>query len=154
MFNYLSFLYIEISKARLVNQLYKRIFEQLQALSLSYFNQVRAGEIINTLTAEVSQLQMAINAMGFIFAKSALMLVYLAVALTISWQLCVMAILLFSLAAVGLSTLNARVRAASFPVSAARGRFATRATELVNGIRTVQISGSQAFERQRYYSSQ
>lgn len=152
-FNYFSYLYIEISKARLVDRLYKRIFEQLQALSLTYFNQVRAGEILNTLTAEVSQLQMAINSLGFIFAQGTVMLVYIVVALSISWQLCLIALFLFSLTAVGLSTFNKKVREASFPVSAARGEFTTRAAELVNGIRTIQTSGSQSFERQRYYNS-
>ena len=152
-FNYLSYLYLELSKIRLVEQLYKRIFEQLQSLSLSFFNQSRAGEIINTLTAEVAQLQMAITCMGFILTKGAVLLVYVAVALTISWPLCVMAVLLFSLAAVVLSHLTKKVRAASFPVTAARGRFTARASELVNGIRTIQTFSSQDFERQRYYQA-
>lgn len=150
-FNYFSFLYIEISKARLVDQLYKRIFEQLQALSLSFFNQSRSGEILNTLTAEVSQLQMAITSIGFVLTKGTVLIVYMGVALAISWQLCLIAIVLFSLVAIGLSRLNRQVRAASFPVSAARGQFTGRAAELINGIRTIQTFSSQAFERQRYY---
>ena len=152
-FNYLSFLYLELSKIRLVEQLYKRIFEQLQALSLTFFNQSRSGEIVNTLTAEVAQLQMAITCMGFILTKGTVLLVYVAVALTISWPLCIMAVMLFSLAAVALSNLNAKVREASFPVTAARGRFTSRASELVNGIRTIQTFSAQEFERKRYYGA-
>jgi ATP-binding cassette, subfamily B, bacterial MsbA len=152
-FNYFSFLYIEITKARLVDRLYKQIFEQLQALSLSFFTQVRSGAILNTLTAEVSQLQMAITSLGFILTKGTVLIVYVAVALTISWQLCLMAVMLFSLAGVGLARLNQQVREASFPVSAARSHFTSRATELINGIRTIQVFSSQAFERQRYYQA-
>lgn len=149
-FNYLTYLYLEIAKVRLVDRLYQRIFEQIQTLSLSYFNQVKAGEVLNTVTAEIAQLQLAINAIGFIVSKGTVIFVYIIVALLISWQLCLMAVFLFGLAAVGLSTLNRRVREASFPVSAARGRLTSRVSELVNGIRTVQTFATQDFEAQRY----
>ena len=152
-FNYLSFLYLELAKIRLVEQLYQRIFEQLQSLSLTFFNQSRSGEIINTLTAEVAQLQMAITCMGFILTKGTVLLVYVVVALTISWPLCLMSVLLFSLAATFLSNLNGKVREASFPVTVARGRFTARVTELVNAMRTIQTFSSQDFERQRYYAA-
>ena len=150
-FNYLSWLYLEIAKIRLVERLYKRIFEQLQALSLSFFDNSRSGETLNTLTNEVSELQMAINSIGFIVIKSTVLLMYVIVALTISWQLCIMAVMLFGLAAAGLSKLNVKVRAASIPLTIARGRFTSKAAELMDGIRTIQTFGSQDFERQRYY---
>ncbi len=152
-FNYLAYLYMEIAKVRLIDRLYKQIFEQLQAVSLSYFGQVRSGEIINTLTAEVSNLQQAIGSFSFILSKGSVLVVYAGVALFISWQLCLMAVLLFGLAAAGLSNLNRRIREASFPVSKARGKFTSLATELVNGIRTVQAFATQDFERQRYYQA-
>jgi len=152
-FNYLAYFYMEIAKVRLVDRLYKKIFEQLQAVSLSYFGQVRSGEIINTLTAEVSNLQQAIGSFSFILSKGSVLLIYAGAALFISWQLCLMAILLFGLAAAGLSNLNGRIREASFPVSKARGEFTSLASELVNGIRTVQAFATQDFERQRYYQA-
>lgn len=152
-FNYLTFTSMEIAKVRLYDRLYKRIFEQLQSLNLAFFSKVRAGEIINTLTAEISQLQIVVNSFSFIIQKGFSVLVYAAIALIFSWQLCLMATVLFSLAVVGLSTLNKRVREASFPVSTARGQFTSIASELINGIRTVQAFATQDFERQRYYKA-
>lgn len=152
-FNYLTFVYVAVARLKLVDRLYKRVFEQLQALSLSFFSSVRSGEIINTLTAEVSQLQQAIGAIGFIVTKGSVLLVYAVVALFISWQLSLMAIFLFGLTAVGLSNLNRRVREASFPISRARGQFTSLASELISGIRAVQASATQDFERQRYYQA-
>jgi ABC-type multidrug transport system fused ATPase/permease subunit len=152
-FNYLAALYQRKAEVSLVTRLYKQIFEQLQALSLKFFSQAKTGEIINTLTAEVNQLQVAVGTFGFILSKGSVVLIYAVVALWISWPLTVMAILLFSLTFVGLSTLNKRIREASFPVSRARGQLTSRASEFVSGIRTVQAFAAQNFERQRFYQA-
>jgi ATP-binding cassette, subfamily B, bacterial MsbA len=152
-FNYLTFVYMEMAKVRLTDRLYKQSFEQLQALSLSFFGNVRSGDIINTLTAEVAQLQQVINSLSFILAKGSVLVTYAGIALFISWQLCLIAILLFGLTAVGLTSLNRQVREASFPVSEARSRFTSLVTEFVNAIRTVQAFATQDFERRRYYAA-
>ncbi len=152
-FNYFATVYMNIAQVRLVDRLYKQIFEQLQALSLSFFGSVRSGEIINTLTSEVSQLRQAIGAFSFILTKGSTLVIYAMVAFMISWPLCLMAIVLFSLAAAGLSNLRKRVREASFPASAARGKFTGLASEFVSSIRTVNAFATQDYERQRYYQA-
>ncbi len=149
--NYLTAVYMGLARVRLVDRLYRKIFEQLQSLSLSFFGQTQAGNLINTLTAEVGQLQNFIGAFSFLFTKGQVLLVYGAIALTISWQLTLAAVLLFSLMAVGLSMLNRRTRELSFPVSRARGEFTAIATEFIHGIRTVQAFATHAFERRRFY---
>jgi ATP-binding cassette, subfamily B, bacterial MsbA len=152
-FNYLSAVYLDLLKVNLLDRLQKRIFEQLQSLSLSFFGQSRSGEIINTLTAEIGQLQYSIGTVGFLFTKGSVLVIYAIALLRISWQLSVISIFLFTLVGVGLSTLNSKVRAASFPVSKARGKFTSIAIEFVNGIRTVQAFATQDFERRRFYAA-
>ena len=152
-FNYLSAIYMRIAQLRLIDRLYKQIFEQLQALSLEFFSTTRAGTLLNTLTAEVGQLQALMGQFAFILTKGSVMVVYAAIALWISVPLSIMSIALFSLAGAGLSNLNKRVREASFPVSEARGKFTSTASELINGIRTVQAFATQDFERRRYYAA-
>jgi subfamily B ATP-binding cassette protein MsbA len=61
--------------------------------------------------------------------------------------------MLFSLLVVGLSTLNKRVREASFEISKASGYFTSTAMEFINGIRTVQAFATQDFERKRFYQA-
>ncbi|EKQ67108.1 ABC-type multidrug transport system, ATPase and permease component [Leptolyngbyaceae cyanobacterium JSC-12] len=150
-FNYLTSVYMGLARIRLVDRLYRQIFEQLQSLSLSFFGQTRAGNLVNTLTSEVGQLQNFIGAFSFLFTKGLVLVVYAVIAISISWQLTVASILLFGLMAVGLTTLNRRVRELSFPVSQARGEFTAIASEFINGIRTVQAFATQDFERQRFY---
>jgi ABC-type multidrug transport system fused ATPase/permease subunit len=152
-FNYLSGYYMGLTQIRLVNRLYKRIFEQFQSLSLKFFGQIRTGALIHTLTGEVGQLQQAMWQFSFLISKGLVLLVYSVILINISWQLSIAAILLFSLAAAAISNLNKRIREASFPVSQAKGQFGAIATELITAIRTMQAFATQDFERKRFYQA-
>ncbi len=149
-FNYLSFVYNELTRHHLVDRLYKQIFDQLQSVSLSYFGKTRSGEIINTFSNEVSQLQQAVGGISFLLSKTFVLSIYTIIAMRISWQLTLLSLLLFGSIGVGLSKLNARVREKSFPVSQARGHMMSVTVELVNGIRTIQAFATQKFEEKRF----
>ena len=151
--NYLTQFYMYVAQVNLIDRLYKQIFEQLQALSLRFYSQAKGGKIINTLTTEVTQLRQSIIAYSFLFTKGSVLVVYALVALWISWQLTVVSLFLFTLTAVGLSSLNKRIREASFPETRARGEFISLAGEFISGIRTVQAFSTQDFERRRYYQA-
>lgn len=152
-FNYLTSVYLETAQVSLVDRLRKRIFEQIQSLSISFFSKSNAGEIINSLTTEITQLQQVLQLASYILVKGSVLFIYAVVALMISWQLSVVAVFLFSLVAVGLSRINAGVREVSFPISKANGQFTSTAIELVNSIRTIQAFSTQAFERKRFYNA-
>jgi subfamily B ATP-binding cassette protein MsbA len=150
-FNYLTQVYTELTQQTLVARLRKRIFEQLQSVSLSYFSKTQAGELLNSLTSEIGRLQMAFGLIAYIITKALTLVVYVLLLLTISWQLTLVSMVLFTLVAIGLTKLNARVRESSFAVSAASGQFTSVALELINGIRTIQAFSTQDFERKRFY---
>ncbi|MBD2122613.1 heterocyst formation ABC transporter subunit HepA [Trichocoleus sp. FACHB-262] len=152
-FNYLTYVYTEKAQMHLVNRLHKRIFEQWQSLSLSYFSKSQSGELLNSITSEIGRLRQVFNLSAFIMTKGLTLLVYVAIIFSISWQLSISSVMLFVLLGVGLSTLNKQVREASFPVSQANGRFASIAMEFINGIRTVQSFATQDFERRRFYKA-
>jgi len=152
-FNYLAQLYIEITQLNLLDRLRKQIFEQLQAVSLSFFAKTKAGELINTNTTELERIKQAFGGVAFLFGRSLAIITYLVAIVLLSWKLTVVSLLLFSLMAAGLSMLISKVRERSFLVSTANGQLTTRTIELINGIRTVQAFATQDFERQRYYKA-
>ncbi|MEA5597608.1 heterocyst formation ABC transporter subunit HepA [Rivularia sp. UHCC 0363] len=151
-FNYFGSIYTESAQLHLADRLRKRMFEHLQALPLSYFVKTRSGELINTITTEIERLKQGFGGVAFLITRGMAVSVYFASMFLISWQLSIISVLLFTLLGVGLSTLNARVRESSFGISNANGAFHSTATEFINGIRTVQASGTQDFERERFYS--
>jgi subfamily B ATP-binding cassette protein MsbA len=152
-FNYLSLLYIELAQLNLVDRLRRNIFEQLQAVSLSYFAKTKSGELINTITTEIERLKQFFSGAAFLLTRILTVIIYLLTMFLLSWQLSIISVLLFSLLAVGLSNLNARVREASFGITSASGHFTSTAIEFINGIRTVQAFATQDFERKRFYNA-
>lgn len=151
--NYFASVYTELSQLNLLDCLRKQIFEQLQALSLSYFAKTRSGELINTITTEIERIKQAFGGFAFLLTSSLTAGVYFISMFVLSWQLTIISVLLFTLLAVGLSTLNARVREASFGVTKASGQFTSTAMEFINGIRTVHAFATQDFERKRFYGA-
>lgn len=152
-FNYLTYIYMEVAQFKLVDRLNKRIFEQLQAVSLSYFGKKNSGEIINSLTTEINKLKQILGLGAYIITQGLVLLVYVVVLLQISWQLSIISVLLFSLLAVGLAKLSLWVREPSFEVSKANGQFTSIAIEFIGGIRTVQAFSTQDFERRQFYQA-
>ncbi len=153
LFGYLASIYTESAQLNLADRLRKRIFEQLQSLQLGYFTEARSGELMNTMTTEIERFKQGFSGSAFVLTRILVVVVYFICMFLISWQLSVLSVLLFSLLAVGLTTLNARVRESSFAISKANGRFNAIALEFINGIRTVHANGTQDFERQRFYKS-
>jgi subfamily B ATP-binding cassette protein MsbA len=153
LFNYLSQIYTQFSELNLGDRLRKQIFEQLQSVNLSYFSSTKSGELINTLTAEMERFRQSFTGIAYLITRCLTLSTYLIAMLCISWQLTLISFMLFSLMAVGLSSLNRRVREASFEVSIVSGNFTSTALEFINGIRTVQAFATQDFERKRYYKA-
>jgi subfamily B ATP-binding cassette protein MsbA len=152
-FNYLASVYTEFCQLKLLDRLRKQIFEQLQSFRLTFFSSTRSGELINTITTEIERIKQAFGGFAFLLTSSLTALVYVLSMFVISWQLTIISVLLFTLLAVGLSTLNGRVREASFGVTIASGKFTSTAMEFISGIRTVQAFATQDFERKRFYGA-
>jgi subfamily B ATP-binding cassette protein MsbA len=153
LFNYLANIYTENCQLNFMDRLRKQIFEQLQAVNLSYFATTKSGELINTITSEIEKFKNIFNGSAFLFTRGLTIAIYLMSMVLISWQLSLISIMLFTLMAVGLSTLNKRVRERSFEISTANGKFTTTAIEFISGIRTIQSFATQDFERKRYYKA-
>ncbi len=150
---YLGQIYGEITNHNLIDRLRKRSFEQLQALSLSYFAKTRSGELVNSITAEIYQISHAFGVTCFLITRGTTLAAYIITMLLLSWQLTVISVLLFALLSVAITTLLGRIREASFEWTKAGGRYASVALEFINGIRTVQAFAAQDFERNRFYDA-
>ncbi|WP_019503568.1 heterocyst formation ABC transporter subunit HepA [Pleurocapsa sp. PCC 7319] len=152
-FSYLGQLYSYISQIQLAYRIRLRIFEQLQALSISYFTSTRSGNLINTLTTEITRLMQALNVISVFIIRGFTLVVLMVSLLLLSWQLTIISGLLFILIAVGLSTLLRKIREVSFDITQANSLFASVSLELINGIRTVHIFAAKDFERKRFYNA-
>lgn len=152
-FTFLGQVYSQKTQLALGDRLRKRLFEQMQALSLRYFAKQRTGDLINGITSEVYQLMQAFSVVSALFIQGSTLVVYVISMLVLSWQLTIVSVLLYSLLAVAIANLLAWVREASFERTKAGRVYTSIALEFINGIRTVQAFAAQDFERRRFYQA-
>ena len=152
-FDYLGNVYSKRASLSLVDRLRQRIFDQLESLSLSFYSTSNPGALISTVRGEVNQVQQAFNVLSTFLVHGSKLFAYLISMLLLSWQLFLTSVLVFGLMSVGLTSLTTRVREASFEVPKANKAFTSSALSFINGIRTVHASGTQEFERKRYYAA-
>jgi subfamily B ATP-binding cassette protein MsbA len=148
---YLATLYSRYASIRLVSRIRKKLFEQLQSLSLAYFFNQNAGALVNSFTSEVNQLQQAFNLLTVFVTQGSMLLGCIAVLVWISWPLTLVSLILFCLLAAGMSFLRVKVKTASLQVPRANGNFAAVVVEFISGIRTVHAFATQDFERRRFH---
>jgi ATP-binding cassette, subfamily B, bacterial MsbA len=152
-FTFLGQVYSQKTQLVLGDRLRKRLFEQMQALSLQYFAKQRAGDLINGITSEIFQIMQAFNVMSTLIIQGSTLIVYVISMLVLSWQLTLISVMLYGLLTVGLANLLAWVREASFERSKASRWYTSVALEFINGIRTVQAFAAQDYERRRFYEA-
>ena len=152
-FNYIGQICIQFSEISLVDNLRKRIFQQLEAQTLNYFSHKKSGELVNTLTSEMERIRQIFGGLAFLITRSFTLIVYSISLFVLSWKLTIVSILLFSLLAVALSTLNKQIRERSFAITSANDNFTARVLEFIEGIRTIHAFSTQEFERKRYYQA-
>ncbi|MBE9039591.1 ABC transporter ATP-binding protein [Oscillatoriales cyanobacterium LEGE 11467] len=149
-FTYLGKVYTEITRSHLLYRLRVRLFDQFQSLSFSYFTQTRSGELINSITTEVANLREAFGIFANLVIRGSTLLVYVISMLLLSWQLTIISLMLFILLSVCISNLVRRVREISFTITKANSQYTSVALEFIQGVRTIQASAAQNFERQRF----
>ncbi|MDB9454443.1 heterocyst formation ABC transporter subunit HepA [Dolichospermum circinale] len=150
-FNYIGQICIQFSEISLVDNLRKRIFQQLEAQTLSYFIHKKSGELVNILTSEMERIRQIFGGLAFLITRSFTLIIYSISLFLLSWKLTIVSILLFSLLAVALSTLNKQIRERSFAITTANDNFTARVLEFIEGIRTIHAFCTQEFEQKRYY---
>lgn len=149
LFGYLSSFYGMKSRAMIVEDLRMRIVDQLQAVSLSFFSSTRTGEIINTLTNELQRVSHALNVVVTVVTQSFLLVAYVGLMVSISWELSLIVLVFFGFLAFALTYLIRRVRRSGQKVTKANGAFTASASEFIGGIRTITAFNAKSFERSR-----
>ena len=148
-FSYLSEGFATVARVKYVMELRSRIVDQLLSVSLSYYTKTRSGEIINSLTTEISRVIQSFQVINVYLIRGTLMAVYIAFMFLVSWELSLIILGFFLVLSLTLTRLLRRIQQGGKRVTRASGRFTSALTELINGVRTIAAFSTEDFERQR-----
>ena len=148
-FSYLSEAFATIARVKYVMELRNRIVHQLLSVSLRYYSKTRSGEIINSLTTEISRVIQSFQVINVVIIRGTLMIVYIGFMVYVSWELSLIILVFFVVLTLTLTRLIEKITKGGKKVTSASGQFTSALTELINGVRTITSFNTQEYERRR-----
>lgn len=153
MLSYFSSVYEVVSRARIVQDLRERAATRLSEVALSYYATTRTGDVMNSVTNEVSRTAGALIALFGFVTKGSLMLMYAALMIWISWKLSLVALTALLVVSIALKMLLSRIRSSGAEITSANASFTDRISEFIAGIRTVTAYNMREAERNRLHQA-
>jgi ATP-binding cassette, subfamily B, bacterial MsbA len=136
---------------RVVMDLRKDMFDRLQTLPASYFENHASGNIISKFTFNVSRVMNAATDVVVTIIKDSLIVIgLLAYALYLNWQLSLVVFLIMPPTALVISYFSRRMRRLSRSVQDSIGDITRVVQEAISGSREIKIFGGEAYESHRF----
>ena len=137
---------------RVVMDLRKEMFDRLQTLPASYFENHASGNIISKFSYNVQQVMSAVTTVVITVVKDSLIIVgLLSYALYLNWQLSLVTFLIVPPTALVISYFSRRMRRLSRSVQDSLGDLTRVTQEAINGNREIKIFGAEDYEARRFY---
>ncbi len=151
LFGYLqSNLMTEIEQG-LVTDLRNDLYRHIHQLPLSYFTNERTGNLISRIMNDVNVVNSGVSAtFNTLIKEPMLVIVYLTITLILSWQLTLMAFVVFPLVLLIISLIGRRVHRESGMVQERIADLTSVLHETISGVKVVKAFGMEDFENRKF----
>jgi subfamily B ATP-binding cassette protein MsbA len=151
-FGYLqTFLMVQIEQ-RVIRDIRNALFSKLSGLSLSFFHGRRTGQLMSRITNDVTMVRRALVAtLANVFRESLLALVFLAMAIVVSWRLALITFVVLPPIILVIARVGKRLRKRSERIQEKMADITSTLEEAITGIRVVKAFGMEGYERRRFF---
>jgi subfamily B ATP-binding cassette protein MsbA len=127
------------------------VYRHLAHLPLGYFTQMKAGQILSRVINDTFETRLILTQIVTQSLQSAsLVLVYIAILFSISWQLSLIALIILPLLGVSLQPMLKKLRRGNLRRGNVHGEMTSVLQETISGIRLVKASGTESYEEGRF----
>ncbi|HEV7388964.1 MAG TPA: ABC transporter ATP-binding protein [Gemmatimonadaceae bacterium] len=127
------------------------VYRHLAHLPLGYFTQMKAGQILSRVINDTYETRLILTQIVTQSLQSAsLVIVYIAILFSISWQLSLIALVILPLLSLSLQPMLKRLRRGSLRRGNVHGEMTSVLQETISGIRLVKASGTESYEEGRF----
>lgn len=150
-FGYLQAYFMAVVEYGAMKDLRDQAFEHLNSLQLSYFKKEKTGNLISRFTNDVNIVQSSISATFSNLIKEPLtILVFLGIALSISWQLTLFAILILPFSTGIIIWIGVKLRKLTSVLQSKLADITSVLQETISGVKIVKAFGMEPFENRRF----
>jgi len=152
LFGYLQSLLMITVEQSVIRDIRDALFARLSELSLAFFHGERTGRLISRITSDVTLVRRALVAsVANLFRESLLTLIYLAVAIWISWKLALITFAVLPPIVLVMAKIGRRLRKRSARIQEKMADITSTLEEAIAGIRVVKAFGMEDYERRRFF---
>lgn len=127
------------------------VYRHLAHLPLGYFTQMKAGQILSRVINDTFETRLILTQIVTQSLQSAsLVLVYIAILFSISWQLSLIALVILPLLGFSLQPMLKKLRRGNLRRGNVHGEMTSVLQETISGIRLVKASRTEAYEEARF----
>jgi ATP-binding cassette, subfamily B, bacterial MsbA len=135
----------------LIRDLRNALYRHIHALPLAYFTNERTGNLISRIVNDVPVINTGLTAVFHTMMREPLLiLVYLGIALMLSWQLTLISFVVFPLALLVIAYVGRRVHTESGMVQERIASITSVLQETISGVKVVKAFGMEEFENRKF----
>jgi len=140
---------MNVAGQRLLHRLRMDIYDKYQALSLSYYDDKRIGDLLSRVTGDINQLQdLIINTVNSLIRQVFGMGFALYYMCQYNWQLAMLILVLMPLLAVGMFFYTRKVRPMYRAIRDSFGDLSAKVAENLSGIRVIKAFNRESSEHE------
>jgi subfamily B ATP-binding cassette protein MsbA len=152
-FGYLQAYFMAYIEYASMNELRNAAYKHLHKLPLSFFKKEKLGNIISRITNDISRIQESISAtFSNLIKEPFTIIVFLAIAVSISWQLTLLAAIILPVSMLAIGWIGLKVRAQSTAVQEKLADITSVLQETISGVKVVKAFGMEQYENKKFVS--
>lgn len=150
-FGYLQAYFLAVVEQGTIKDLRNRAYEHLHKLPMSFFKKERVGNLISRITNDVNTVQGSVSATFLNMIREPLsIIVFLGIALSISWQLTLLSFIVLPFAMGIISYVGLQLRKHSTLIQAKMADITSILQETISGVKIVKAFTMEQYENNKF----
>jgi ATP-binding cassette, subfamily B, bacterial MsbA len=151
LFGYLQSFFMNYAEEGVIKDLRNALYRHLHDLPLGYFSNERTGELISRITNDVSIINGGVSALFFTLVREPLLIiVFLSLALALSWQLTLISLLVFPFSLSIIGWIAVRLHKERGVSQERLADITSVLQETISGVKVVKAFGMEEFENKKF----
>jgi subfamily B ATP-binding cassette protein MsbA len=151
LFRYLAQRVLIKARTLLVKRIREALFEKINHLHMGFFTREHKGDLISRMNADVFEIEgVFANSLEVLFKEPSLVIGYFIALFTISAELTLFTLIIIPISALGIATVQKRLRRDAKDAQASIGRLLTIMDETLTGMRIIRAFNATGFTLKKF----
>lgn len=151
LFRYLAQRTLIKARTLLVKKIREALFEKINHLHMGFFTREHKGDLISRMNADVFEIEgVAANSLEVLFKEPSLVIGYFIALFTISTQLTLFTLFIIPISALGIATVQKKLKRDAKDAQASIGRLLTIMDETLTGMRIIRAFNATGFTLKKF----